>query len=331
MSDLRRGNCGRHPIEARSRINFCDGPCKSWLHRQCAGLTKKAFQSISLPDKFYCPMCRLTNNESELEKLRVRVADFEAKLSTLLPAEESANSSAWADAIKSSGTNKACPSSSAPNTGDTSEPTVNHKSKDSSSQRRFNLVVFGLEESGKGTPKFQRNRHDIEIAGELLSWLDLIVTTSLIVESFRLGRYSEKARPLLVKLTRPNDVQTILMARKKLDSRPEIAIKPDMSVEDRKVESLLLKEHRLLIDHGTDRSDIRISGNSIFVKKRRHGVIKEGAFLMCPFFTAQLGDESSSHQLPLLMSSPNKSATPITLDASASLNNPGSPEFTATL
>ena len=78
-------------------------------------------------------MCRLTNNESELEKLRVRVADLEAKLSALLPAEESANSSAWADAIKSSGTNKACPSSFAPNTGDRSEPTVNHKSKDSSS------------------------------------------------------------------------------------------------------------------------------------------------------------------------------------------------------
>ena len=213
---------------------FCDGPCKSWLHRRCAGLTKKAFQSISLPDKFYCPMCRLSNNESELEKLRVRVADLEAKLSALLPAEESANSSAWADAIKSSGTtsgtNKACPSGSAPNTGDTSDPTVNHKSKDSSSQRRFNLVVFGLEESGKGTPKFQHNRHDIEIAGELLSWLDPIVDTFLIVAAFRLGRYSdEKARPLLVKLTRPNDVQIILMVRKKLASRPEIAIKPDMS------------------------------------------------------------------------------------------------------
>ena len=181
----------------------------------------------------------------------MRVADLEAKLSALLPAEESANSSAWADAIKSSDTNKACPSSSAPNTGNTSEPTVNHKSKDSSSQRRFNLVVLGLEESGKGTPEFQRNRHAIEIAGELLLWLDPMLTTSLIVKSFRLGRYSdEKARPLLVKLTRPNDVQTILMARKKLASRPEIAIKPDMSVKDRKVESLLLKERRPLINHG---------------------------------------------------------------------------------
>ena len=146
-----------------------------------------------------------------------------------------------------------------------------------------------MEESGKGTTKFQHNRHDIEIAGELLSWLDPIVTTSLIVESFRLGRYSdEKARPLLVKLTRPNDVQTILMARKTLASRPEIAIKPDMSVEDRKVESLLLKERSPLIDHGTDRSDIRISGNSIFVKTCRHCVIKEGAFLMRPALSSLL-------------------------------------------
>ena len=93
-----------------------------------------------------------------------------------------------------------------------------------------------------------RTRHDLEAAGELLSWLDPLVTTSLVVDLVRLGKYSEdRTRPLLVKLTRPNDVHSVLMARKKLAARPGIAIKPDMSAEDRKVESLLLRERRSLL------------------------------------------------------------------------------------
>ena len=29
---------------------FCDGACKSWLHRQCAGLSKTAFATLPCPD-----------------------------------------------------------------------------------------------------------------------------------------------------------------------------------------------------------------------------------------------------------------------------------------
>ena len=34
---------------------FCEGPCGSWLHRYCAGLSKAVFASISkLTDKLFC-------------------------------------------------------------------------------------------------------------------------------------------------------------------------------------------------------------------------------------------------------------------------------------
>lgn len=48
----------------------------------------------------------------------------------------------------------------------------------SSSQRKSNLIVFGLEECGKGTA---RHMQDIEMAGELFSWLDNIVTSQSII------------------------------------------------------------------------------------------------------------------------------------------------------
>ena len=86
------------------------------------------------------------------------------------------------------------------------------------------------------------------------------------------------ARPLLVKMTRPNDVQSILSGRRKLADMPGIRIKPDLSPEDRKVESLLLKERRSQINAGVDRSAIRISGASLFVNKRKFGCVTGGIF-----------------------------------------------------
>ena len=35
---------------------YCDGNCQEWIHRQCAGLSKAAFQSASSMDEpFHCP------------------------------------------------------------------------------------------------------------------------------------------------------------------------------------------------------------------------------------------------------------------------------------
>ena len=57
--------------------------------------------------------------------------------------------------------------------------------------RKSNLIIFGQQESSKGTPRHVRQREDIVNAGELLTWLDPLVTTSLIVDSVRLGKYKE--------------------------------------------------------------------------------------------------------------------------------------------
>ena len=52
-----------------------------------------------------------------------------------------------------------------------------------------------------------------------------------------LGKYHEaKSRPILVKLTRTSDVQSILANWAKLANMPGISIKPDMTQEQRKTE-----------------------------------------------------------------------------------------------
>ena len=68
----------------------------------------------------------------------------------------------------------------------------------------------------------------------------------------RLGKYSnDKCRPILVKLTRSCDITSILSKYAKFANMPGISIKPDLSKDDRKVESILLMERRKLIQSGT--------------------------------------------------------------------------------
>ena len=150
-----------------------------------------------------------------------------------------------------------------------------------SSGRRSNLILSGLPESCKGTPHYLRTRQDLEGTGEILSSIDSLVTVNTICDCFRLGKYKEnnsRPRPLLVKLSRPSDVQSILMGRKNLASRPGIGIKPDLSADDRKIESLLLKERTSLIVSGVERKNIRISGSTIYMNKQKYGIVLDGGF-----------------------------------------------------
>ena len=69
-----------------------------------------------------------------------------------------------------------------------------------------------------------------------------------------------------------------MFSRKNLASRPGIGIKPDLSADDKKIESLLLKERRSFIVSGVERKNIRISGSTIYVNKLKHGIVLDGVF-----------------------------------------------------
>ena len=56
------------PSSKKCESIFGDGPCASWLHRCCAGLSQEAFAVASKSkNKFFCASCKLLSNERELE------------------------------------------------------------------------------------------------------------------------------------------------------------------------------------------------------------------------------------------------------------------------
>ena len=74
-------------------------------------------------------------------------------------------------------------------------------------------------------------------------------------------------------MSRSCEVSSILANRRKLRDLPSIAIKPDMSPTDRKIEAILLKERYTLIKSGVSKGQIKIRGNAIFVSNAKIGSV----------------------------------------------------------
>jgi len=241
---------------------MCDGICSGWLHRRCAGLSKAAYIELSKSDDpFYCPQCRLNKQQLELDAMRKTVEELASKLTNVcnklsngtlsLEVSEKTNSPTYCDITRRARGNE------------TNIRSPVHSIPD---ERKFNLVIYGQDECNETTKKSERARMDREAVVSILSKVDGQVNGNSVRDCFRLGKYvNGKRRPILTRLVRSCDVQSILSKRSRLKDLPSIRIKPDMSKQERKVESLLLKERRQLINSGQDRKSIKIRFNTIYV------------------------------------------------------------------
>lgn len=268
----------------------CDGSCATWLHRCCAGLTKEAYLAVSkLPNPFFCPHCRLDNQELEIKALRETVGNLSIKLSAACDAITKLESSSAAanTLLRPSYANVAHSGTALVDPPNQVNTTTSAKSDGPSSannsqlnaQRKFNVLIFGIKESNKGTHRHERHKQVMTNVGEVLSTIDPLVSETSICDCFRLGRFSDdKIRPVLVKLIRAVDVMSVLSNRRKLASLPGISIKPDLPPHERQVESLLLKERWSLIQNGVPKNSIKIKKNSIFVNNEKHGIIRNCEF-----------------------------------------------------
>lgn len=58
---------------------YCEGSCQGWLHRRCAGLSKKLFHLMGeSDDPFYCPHCKLLRQDKEIAELKNLVHSFKS-------------------------------------------------------------------------------------------------------------------------------------------------------------------------------------------------------------------------------------------------------------
>lgn len=286
---------------------YCEGSCQNWLHRTSAGLPDPAFEAIvKAKAPFHCFQCSLSSHASEIMDLRSQLASIAKKLadlesqSNVSPPVANGNPS-YSDAVQSSlqQTNN-----NPIATRVTTNPGPPPKSADQ--DRKFNLVLYGLNEHPKGTPRNDRINGDHDAVLQPLKKLVPTLDEHHIRDCFRLGKFEDnrsRPRPVLAKLNCASDVVNILARyRSTTSDNRKIFIKPDLSPEQRSIESLLLKERRVLIESSIHRKAIKIRGNGIFVRDRSHAKVVNGVLE----FNPTLGDVAPA--LNHIVSSTNESS-----------------------
>ena len=268
---------------------FCEGTtCQGWIHRTCAGLTKSQFRIISSPQHkspFYCLQCTHARYSEQISQLSSTIEILNKKIANLELAKVSesvnATSPSYADIV-----NHQAPRSFNSNESHESIPdltplsqTAKIKSKVPNSDRRYNLVVYGVKECAPGTNRHTRLIHDNNEIAKMVNKINPDIPVSSIRDCTRLGKFSDdRCRPILTKMTRTCDVSSILSQRNKLRGSGFL-VKPDLSKEARQIDKLLMKFRWDLIQLGVKKGDIRIRGNSLYVNNVKKGHIVDGKLI----------------------------------------------------
>ena len=104
-----------------------------------------------------------------------------------------------------------------------------------------------------------------------------------IKDCFRLGKFkhAQHPRPILIKFLRSTEVTKALS--KIAAFRALIAIKPDLTPQERTIENHLLKERWSLTKLGLEKSRIIIRNQSLFVDNKLYGQFKDSQFFRSQF------------------------------------------------
>ena len=257
--------------------------CFKWEHQDCAGISDDEYTIISDPSPnimFFCTVCRpkvglalkfFNEIEAKQRSLDEKMNQLEMRLNSVVSSNEKVNQlEQMVNSVVSSinmSTITQEPdkliSTDNVNASNSIVAAVSHNAAQSTaapplappmpppsvSDKRYNVVVFGLSESPPDTPRPERQKQDLSKLLEVLSSIDSSLTNASIQDFHRLGKFkpNSRPRPLLVKFLRTFEASLVLSKKESL-SFP-LSIKRDMSLEERTVENLLLKERRNLIDH----------------------------------------------------------------------------------
>ena len=253
-----------------------------------------------------------------MNELKSTVSHLNSAVSTLqsqfsaLTSEISSLQSQWS-AVSAPSTNTtahlASPSepvssnrSSLPHNSGLSTPRNGSRSPTLNDGSKYNLVFFGVPECPKGISYQDRISSDHSSVLRVLESASSTLSTSSLRDCLRLGKYKEDTsspRPLLVKFNGIRDVQFILSNKTKLvmDSGSKIFVRKDLPKEERRTESLLLKERRTLLGEGIQSSRIRIKGSQLFVDAKPFGQVRSSVFTKNPNFEAESQPMNSSSQV----------------------------------
>ena len=133
-------------------------------------------------------------------------------------------------------------------------------------EKKFNLIFYGTTESPVNTPRTNRQQHNLQNILSTLSIIDSSLTSSLIKDFHRLGKFSASKpspQPILVKFLHTFQVEYVLSKRSLLEH--PASIKPDMPRDEQASEAAFLKERWSLAQRGVDRKSIKLRNGHIYI------------------------------------------------------------------
>ena len=332
--------CCKRVVEGKDEALHCDGGCGLWFHRYCAGVSASHFKDLSnSPEPFVCYICHqrsqlavtkqlrdeVTRLNGEINKLSEQLAKLssspEARLAAVvsqLPTNNKSNDTSvltYAATLKQA-SNSANSSSHAQSFNKEPSGTKHSSRPVSSVDKKFNIVMYGLSECPKGSPRHERISYDTDLACKTIQSICPELREYAVCDCSRIGKYSEeRARPLIIKFARSRDAATVLANRHKISKsdHPNVFLKPFMTMAERKTESTLLRERRALIESGIERKLIKIRGNSIFVNKNKVGSANEDTFIRDQHRSITDVQKQSREPTPICNTNATINATPMSV------------------
>ena len=142
----------------------CEGPCRKWIHRWCAGVHEQDYPTLSNSSDFWiCPLCSLKEYGQLIKALVNTVENLRAEVASLKKLVNSNSCSPHEDSKASYATVASVAVTTislAPATSATSavQPAPTHAAPKSQQKgispnnpnRKFNILVFGVNECPKG-------------------------------------------------------------------------------------------------------------------------------------------------------------------------------------
>ncbi len=315
------------PLSSKDEALFCDGRCQQWLHRYCASVTVQQYKAVTDSNgSFLCPWCSHERQQEEIislrnsvDAMRLEIAQLKESLESLTSTRAEGNAPCTHIDVQEEGSttrrpyatvaSSGCPTHQPPKLNPSPNPTKPRYVPD----KKFNVILYGVNECPPGTDRLTRLSSDLNNVVAVFSTLDSDIQRHSIKECYRLGKFDpqqEKPRPILARFIQMADVVSILSKRGSL-SKPHF-VKPDMSLQQRKIEAILLKQRWSLLQAGTPRSQIKIRNASIFVGNKLHGKVVNNTFMPANTLVSQGSESYNAAQLnPIVTQSDHQqSATP---------------------
>ena len=190
---------------SKDEVLFCAGTCQQWMHRYCAGVSVNAYKLLKdNVTPFRCFCChQLQNNEKvslltdTVQELKDEIALSKKSLCTMQSSVEQPQvvqvrvTTAELDqpgqvTVMDSGTE--CRKSGGVHNTIANSNNRSHSSTSliSNYDRKFNIVIYGIEECPKGTPKHRRLDLDHSRVVSVLSNIDSSIKDHAIKDCFAL-------------------------------------------------------------------------------------------------------------------------------------------------